>query len=154
TPADGARRMTRKRVTALALALVACGASGEHRANEQAPAPDASSERPPADAGAQDAPPDPCSDDACVPAPADVGAPEPLQVRFVGVAGFLLERGGESILTAPLFTRPSMIEVSTGIPVTANGALTDAALSPAMLANVRAIVTGHAHYDHLLDTPE
>lgn len=89
------------------------------------------------------------------PAPAEEARPAPpppLRARFLGVAGFLIERGDDAILTAPLFTRPSMIKVMTG-EIASEGARVDAALSPAELSRVRAVISGHAHYDHLLDVP-
>lgn len=90
---------------------------------------------------------------ASTPPPAPAEPPLPLHVRFLGVDGFLLERGDEAVLTAPLFTRPSMIEASTGLPVSSDETLVATRLPSSMTANVRAIITGHAHYDHLLDVP-
>lgn len=75
-----------------------------------------------------------------------------LRVRYLGVGGFLIERGSDAVLTAPLYTRPSWLEVSTGF-IASNPALVDMNLPPAALANVSAVVSGHAHYDHLLDVP-
>jgi len=37
-----------------------------------------------------------------------------LRIRFLGVDGFLVEAGDDAMLSAPLFTRPSMIAASTG----------------------------------------
>lgn len=77
----------------------------------------------------------------------------PLRIRFLGVDGFLVEAGDDAILSAPLFTRPSMIAASTGIPTTSDAALVASMLPALALANVRAAIAGHAHYDHLLDVP-
>jgi hypothetical protein len=74
-------------------------------------------------------------------------------VRFLGVGGFLLEVGDQAVLTAPLYTRPDMVTVSTGLPVTSDATLVEASLPTPMIANVRTILSGHAHYDHLLDVP-
>jgi glyoxylase-like metal-dependent hydrolase (beta-lactamase superfamily II) len=100
---------------------------------------------------APEAPPLPPAPAASSPAPPSPSLP--LRVRFLGVGGFLVEHGDEAFLTAPLYTRPSMVDASTGIPVESDAALVAARLPPAALANVHAILAGHAHYDHLLDVP-
>jgi hypothetical protein len=72
-----------------------------------------------------------------------------VQVRFLGVAGFLIRRGPDAILTAPLYTNPSG---------TSLGGLLEpdrdriAAFHPPT-PDVKAIFVGHAHYDHLMDVP-
>lgn len=81
-----------------------------------------------------------------------LGSQTPLRVRYLGVGGFLIERGQEAVLTAPLFTRPSWLELSTS-GIASNPAVVDFHLPPPALANVRAVISGHAHYDHLLDVP-
>jgi hypothetical protein len=85
-------------------------------------------------------------------APAAQAASAPLEVKFLGVAGFLLTYGGEAVLTAPLYTRPDTFQVLT-MPVTSDAAAVEAALPTPALAPVRAVVSGHAHYDHLIDVP-
>ena len=83
---------------------------------------------------------------------APCAATYPLQVRFLGVAGFLLQTGDQAVLTAPLFTRPSMGTVLFGsIASDANGV--SQSLPATELDHLRAVVSGHAHYDHLLDAP-
>jgi hypothetical protein len=79
--------------------------------------------------------------------------PDALQVHFLGVAGYLLRYGDQAVLTAPLFTRPSMLDVTLG-SIASDRTLVQQDLPPGTLGSLRAIVTGHAHYDHLLDTPE
>jgi len=94
-----------------------------------------------------------CEPDHCAPAPtpAPVGPPV-VHVRFLGVAGFLVEWNGEAFLSAPLFTRPSMFDVTASF-VDADESLIDKNLTKAELSQVRALLSGHAHYDHLLDAP-
>ena len=125
--------------------LLACGTDSP-RVAEAPPAAPASTSASPARCGA----PGVACDEPPAPPPA---APPTLHVRSLGVGGFLLEHGTDAVLTAPLFTRPSMIEASTGLPVSSNRALVAARLPASSLANVRAILSGHAHYDHLLDVP-
>src|SRR5262245_51327752 len=93
----------------------------------------------------------PASPDADTPPDArapDAAAPSPLQVDFLGVQGFLLRHGDDAILTAPLYTRPSLTDVTLGADVTPDDAATDAALAAYPISTVSAVITGHAHYDH------
>ncbi len=76
-----------------------------------------------------------------------------LRVEFLGVGGFLLRSGADAVMTAPLYTRPNMLTVETGLPVHSDPAAVDANLPASKLANLRAVLSGHAHYDHLLDVP-
>lgn len=81
------------------------------------------------------------------------GDDSPLVIDSLGVQGFVLRRGGDAVLTAPLFTRQSAIEVALNVPLSADPVAIDAGLAGVALDDVRAIVSGHAHYDHLLDVP-
>jgi hypothetical protein len=90
-----------------------------------------------------------------VPAPAGVV----LEVRFLGVGGFLIRRGTQSVLTAPLYSNPSALAVGLGsirptTPERREAWMTRVGLSEEDLRSVSAILVGHAHYDHLLDLPE
>ncbi|MFO0742486.1 MAG: hypothetical protein U0270_41820 [Labilithrix sp.] len=80
------------------------------------------------------------------------GAGGPLHIRYLGVGGFLVERGSDAVLTAPLFTRPTWLEVSGGT-IASNPDVVARSLPAPAIANVRAVLVGHAHYDHLLDVP-
>src|SRR5262245_56810785 len=101
--------------------------------------------------------PGPDLHDASLPAhdAADLASvpPAPLEVRFLGVGGFWLKTGDQPTLTAPLYTRPSMLKVSLG-SIASDPSLVKAGLPAGALDNLRGIVSGHAHYDHLLDVPE
>jgi L-ascorbate metabolism protein UlaG (beta-lactamase superfamily) len=79
--------------------------------------------------------------------------PTPLEIDALGVQGFLLRHDGDVVLTAPLFTRASLLDVSLGVATPPDDAAIDAAAAALPFADVRAIVTGHAHYDHLMDVP-
>jgi hypothetical protein len=76
-----------------------------------------------------------------------------MHVEFLGVGGFLVTVGDDAVMTAPLYTRPDMFTVETGLPVESDTAAVAAALPPSKVKNVRAVISGHAHYDHLLDVP-
>ena len=138
---------------ALGLVLGACGSDDGPRTAQEDATRDAGTTAP--GTTPPRAPPAACDGDASCGAPAPV-APSPpsvLRVKFLGVMGFLLEHGAEALLTAPLFTRPNMIQVSTGLPVTSDATRVAAELPATALANVKAVLAGHAHYDHLLDVP-
>lgn len=77
----------------------------------------------------------------------------PLQIQALGVSGFVLRRGSDSVLTAPLFTRQSAIEVALNLPLDPDTAAIDAGMASVALTDIRAIVSGHAHYDHFMDVP-
>ena len=82
--------------------------------------------------------------------PAPEPTPDPLQVRFLGVGGFELKVGDDAVLTAPLFTNPSMLDVTVG-EIASRHDLVDAFLGDVSATKV--ILSGHAHYDHLMDVP-
>ena len=104
-----------------------------------------------------------CSSSTATPAP-EIDAPvaptpdapveiAPMRVTSLGVQGFAVTYGDDVVLTAPMFTRQSAFLVGLNAPIETDTAATDAGLAGIQLANVRAIVSGHAHYDHLLDVP-
>jgi len=85
--------------------------------------------------------------------PPDAQVIEELEVQGLGVQGFTLRYGGDTVLTAPLFTRQGTVEVGLNLPLSADTAAIDAGLAGVGLSEIRAIVTGHAHYDHFMDVP-
>lgn len=87
-----------------------------------------------------------------VDAPAVVDA-SPLSIHALGVSGFVLRRGADTVMTAPMFTRQSAVAVGLNLPLDADTAAIDAGLTGVPLADVRAILSGHAHYDHFIDVP-
>lgn len=104
------------------------------------------------DAGGGDDTPPPI--DAAVPTP-DAPPIErlPVEIQFLGVQGWVVRHGDESFMAAPLFTRASVFDLSFGNPVVSDAAAIDAGLAGVELGTVKAIVSGHAHFDHLMDTP-
>lgn len=83
------------------------------------------------------------------------GAGGPVEVTYLGVGGVLLRRGNDVVMTAPFYSNPSMVEVG----------LADAKLDKLrsredlverllpQVEDVKAILVGHSHYDHLMDIP-
>lgn len=82
-------------------------------------------------------------------------AADAVEVRFLGVGGFLIRYGSggqwDTVLTAPLYSNPTFGEIATQ-PVNPDGRLIDALL-PQEADEARAIFVGHGHYDHLMDVP-
>src|SRR5688500_5811329 len=102
----------------VALALALSGSSKE-------PASPAASETP---------------DPTATPTPDETPAPAHLDVRFLGVGGFLLRHGGEAVLTAPLFTTPDLLAVTVG-DIAANHGVIDQFLGD--ISGTKVILSGH-----------
>lgn len=83
-------------------------------------------------------------------------APQPaggkVVVQYLGVGGFLLKRGSDVILTAPLYSNPSILEVAFNHDVRSDPDVIDR-LFPQDADAAKAILVGHSHYDHLMDVP-
>lgn len=77
-----------------------------------------------------------------------------VQVRYLGVGGFLIRLGADVVLTAPLYSNPGLL-TEAFLPIHPNPGRIEAfhPPSPADRRDVRAILVGHAHYDHLMDVP-
>jgi L-ascorbate metabolism protein UlaG (beta-lactamase superfamily) len=73
-----------------------------------------------------------------------------LQMKYLGVGGFLIQRGDDAILTAPFFSNPSLLRVLLW-RIHSDPEQINAFLPP--VDHVKAILVGHAHYDHLMDIP-
>ena len=75
-------------------------------------------------------------------------------VRFVylGSGGWIIERGEDLVLAAPLFSNPGLL--TTGLlPIRSDTTLVDRYMSRYDVTAAKAILVGHAHYDHLMDVP-
>lgn len=78
--------------------------------------------------------------------------PEEVFVRYLGAGGFYLEWRGTPVLMAPFFSNPSFRRAFLG-RLAVDQTRIDGGLRGMDLADVRAILVGHAHYDHLGDVP-
>lgn len=93
-------------------------------------------------------------------APPRPPGPRQVQVTFLGVGGFLLQyqtQGGPrvALMTAPLYSNPNVLEIATQTVAT-DQRLVDGLLGPQLGGAgdvVAGILSGHAHYDHLMDVP-
>ena len=77
----------------------------------------------------------------------------PLEIEALGVQGFALRYRGETVLSAPMFTRQSTVEVGLNLPLLSDRVAVDDGLAHVRLDELRAIISGHAHYDHFIDVP-
>ncbi|HQX83128.1 MAG TPA: MBL fold metallo-hydrolase, partial [Vicinamibacterales bacterium] len=75
-----------------------------------------------------------------------------VKVQYLGVGGFLVQRGDDVVLFGPVYSNPSLLEAMGDHQIRTNRALVDRLL-PREATQAQAIVIGHSHYDHLLDTP-
>jgi hypothetical protein len=74
-----------------------------------------------------------------------------VEVTFLGVGGLLIRWDGQSIMTPPLYSNPTMGEVALS-ELYPDGERIDRLLHYP-LGDLKAILVGHAHYDHALDVP-
>lgn len=78
--------------------------------------------------------------------------PDDVLVRYLGAGGLYLEWQGVSVLTSPFFSNPGRLRMPFG-RLSANRVRIDGGLKGMDLKDVRAILVGHSHYDHLADVP-
>jgi L-ascorbate metabolism protein UlaG (beta-lactamase superfamily) len=82
--------------------------------------------------------------------------PNGVSLRFLGAGGLLIRKGPDVVMTGPLYTSPSvpalLANLLEGDP---DGPQTFYARHriDADAGDIRAILVGHPHYDHLMDVP-
>jgi L-ascorbate metabolism protein UlaG (beta-lactamase superfamily) len=75
-----------------------------------------------------------------------------LRLVYLGTGGWIMEHGDATVLAAPLFTNPGLLR--TGLAsIASDHAEVDRQLGRYDVSSARAILVGHAHYDHLMDVP-
>jgi hypothetical protein len=75
-----------------------------------------------------------------------------LRVRYFGTGCMLMEHGGKAVFTDPFVSNPRVLRSLAG-RVSTDTAYVNRYIGPADLSKVRMVVSGHAHYDHLMDLP-
>ena len=73
-----------------------------------------------------------------------------VQVKYFGASGFLIRHGESALLLAPFFSNHPMYQL---LKPTSDITTINTQMSAVRLDNVKSILVGHAHYDHLLDIP-
>lgn len=90
---------------------------------------------------------------SCDPARRPPGTgPDEVFLRYLGAGGLYLEWRGTPILVGPFFSNPSFPRAFLG-RLAADPVRLRRGFEGMDLADVRAILVGHAHYDHLADVP-
>lgn len=75
-----------------------------------------------------------------------------LRLRYFGTGCMMMEYEGKALFTDPFVSNPKALRSLAG-KVSTDTAYVNRFLAPADLGNVRMVVSGHAHYDHLMDLP-
>jgi hypothetical protein len=79
--------------------------------------------------------------------------PHTVQIRYLAVGGFIIQRGDDVVMTAPFYTNPPehfLLGLSQASP---NTTLINSQLHEKWAAKTTAILVGHTHYDHFMDVP-
>lgn len=85
----------------------------------------------------------------CDDAPA---AEDQVDVRYLGSGGVWIGWQGDAILLGPSFSNPSILRAAAWRMAYDEGRI-NRALKKVKIENVRAILAGHSHYDHIGDFP-
>ncbi len=80
-------------------------------------------------------------------------AADAVRLVYLGVGGWILERGQDQVVAAPLFSNPSLVRAGLGT-IHSDTTVVNRHLAGYDLSRTAAILVGHAHYDHLMDVPQ
>lgn len=75
----------------------------------------------------------------------------PPSVTWLGVATLLLDDGYHAVLTDGFFSRPGLLRIAAG-RISPNPARVDGCLAHAGITRLAAVIPGHTHIDHALDS--
>jgi len=78
-------------------------------------------------------------------------AADAVQVTFLGVGGLIIRWQGAAVMAAPLYSNPTIGEIAIS-EIHADRQRIDGLLRQDV-SDVRAILSGHTHYDHIMDVP-
>jgi L-ascorbate metabolism protein UlaG (beta-lactamase superfamily) len=76
----------------------------------------------------------------------------PLEVEFLGVGGYRIRYGEHAVLTPPMYSNPLFVDTTLGT-IESDPTVVERFSAGLELEDVRTVLVGHAHYDHLLDLP-
>jgi len=74
-----------------------------------------------------------------------------LSIQYIGVGGHIFRFRGSAIMTGASITNPHFLLLGPFMPISTDKELVDKYLPD--VSDVESILIGHAHYDHLMDTP-
>jgi hypothetical protein len=75
-----------------------------------------------------------------------------VDIRYLGAGGVYIGLGNDAVLMGPFFSNPGLLTAAFG-KFKSNDKRIRHHLHDVPLANVKAIVVGHSHYDHIADIP-
>lgn len=79
--------------------------------------------------------------------------PDEVKVQYLGSGGYLVQRGEDVVLFGPVYSNPTGIELAANHTIRTDRALVDLLLPEDAKTKTDAIVIGHGHADHAMDTP-
>lgn len=77
---------------------------------------------------------------------------DPVELTYLGSGGWIIEAGGEMLLTAPLFSNPGPLAVLGGVLEVKTEVIGEQ-VGIYDLHEALGILVGRGHYDHLMDVP-
>lgn len=90
------------------------------------------------------------TDDSLYAQPLTGASPSGISVTFLGVSTLLITNGITSLLTDGFFTRPGIVRMLT--QVKPDSAIIDRCLRRIAIEGLDAVIVGHSHYDHSMDS--
>jgi len=76
-----------------------------------------------------------------------------VRMTYLGVGGWIMQRGDAEVMAPPLFSNPSFVR--TGLAsIHSDTTVVNRHMAAYDVSGANAILVGHAHYDHLMDLPQ